>query len=132
MRNTEPTRPRSRLRIDAEEELSRKPCTEGNQYSAEHALHELQVYQVELEMQNELLRQTVEDLEASRDSFSILYQEAPVGYVNLTSDGSIADANLTAHNLLGAENDGVRGMRFVDLVAPEDRDRCQTLVTSSA
>lgn len=90
---------------------------------ADRALHELQVHQIELEMQNESLRQTQIHLEAARDRYLRLYEFASVGCLTLADTGLIQEANLMAADILGIERDQLLRSRFEKLVAPNDRDR---------
>ncbi|MGO9118007.1 MAG: sensor histidine kinase [Desulfomonilaceae bacterium] len=85
-------------------------------------VHELRVHQIELEMQNEELRQAQLSLEASRDNFSDLYDFAPVGYVTLSDKGIILEANRTAVRLLGIERELLIKRPFSRLVCKEDAD----------
>jgi len=64
-------------------------------------LHELQVHQIELEMQNEELCQANEKAETALKKYTMLYDFAPMGYYTLDSDGSICDLNFTGAELLG-------------------------------
>ena len=86
-------------------------------------LHELRVHQIELEMQNEALRQAQLTLEESRDRYVDLYDFAPVGYFTLTAEGMISAVNLTGAALLGKERMKLLQRRFAPMVAAEDRDR---------
>ncbi|MEI6175449.1 MAG: PAS domain S-box protein [Verrucomicrobiota bacterium] len=64
-------------------------------------LHELRVHQIQLEMQNEELHRTQEELAASQARFFDLYELAPVGYVTVNEPGLIQQINLSAAALLG-------------------------------
>ncbi len=85
-------------------------------------LHELQVHRIELEMQNEALRQTQAKLETSHDRYVELYEFAPVAYLTLSRAGLIDQANLTCATLLGKARQSLLRRRFNDFVVPEDGD----------
>ncbi|MEI7682311.1 MAG: PAS domain-containing protein, partial [Betaproteobacteria bacterium] len=89
----------------------------------EELLHELQVHQIELEIQNEALRHAQTALEESRDRYVDLYEFAPVGYLTLTADGLIANINLTGIKLLKQERGDVLQRRFAAWIVPEDLAR---------
>jgi diguanylate cyclase (GGDEF)-like protein/PAS domain S-box-containing protein len=111
------------LRTKAEKQLVCNPEKDGTLRPAEEILHELQVYQVELEMQNEELRQAQVELEQSRDRYVDLYEFAPVGYLTLTSESLITEVNLTGSALLGIERKKLLLRRFANFVAEKDSDR---------
>ncbi|MFH1872506.1 MAG: PAS domain S-box protein [Pseudomonadota bacterium] len=86
-------------------------------------MHELQVYRIELEMQNETLRQVQAALEESRDRYVDLFEFAPIGYLTLGNRGQITEINLTGAELLGADRSELLQRPFTVFVAPEDRER---------
>ncbi len=88
------------------------------------ALHELRVHQIELEMQNEELRRTHEELDGVLARYFDLYDLAPVGYCTVGRSGLIAEANLAAAALLGTPRQALVGSRFSSYVdgSREDQD----------
>ena len=86
-------------------------------------VHELQVHQIELEMQNEELRRTQLELETARDRYSDLYDFAPVGFLTLDSTGTVLEANLTSSHLLGTKRSSVIGSRLDRFFSPPDQIR---------
>jgi PAS domain S-box-containing protein len=85
-------------------------------------VHELQVHQVELEMQNEELRNVQQALAAVRDRYSELYDFAPVGYLTLQHGDVIVEANLTASTLLGVERARLLGTKLSRFLTPADQN----------
>ncbi len=91
------------LRIKAEERLKTnqlkvdKPITETD---AKRLMHELQVHQIELEIQNEELRQANEIAEAALKKYTMLYDFSPMGYFILDADGSICELNFSGAEML--------------------------------
>jgi len=70
-------------------------------------LHELRVHQIEVEMQNEELRRKTDELDASRARYFDLYDLAPVGYLTLSGNGLILEANLTVATLMGVNREAL-------------------------
>jgi len=85
-------------------------------------LHELQVHQIELEMQNEELRQAEIALDAARARYFDLYDLAPVGYLTISASGLIEEANLTAATLLGQARSVLVGRSLYSFIVHEDKD----------
>lgn len=84
-------------------------------------LHELQVHQIELELQNEELRKTKAEIELERDKFSELYDFAPIGYITVGRDGTITEANLAGASMFGIARAALIKRRFGAFVCPSDR-----------
>ncbi len=93
------------------------------QRSVEELLHVLQVHQIELEMQNENLRQTQLALEKSRDRYRDLYEFAPIAYLTLDAGGMIREINHIAAELFGAERKLLLNRRFAGYIAGGDCKR---------
>ncbi len=89
---------------------------------SDKSLHELQVHQIELEIQNEELRKTHLVLEDIKDRYIDLYDFAPVGYFTFSHDGLIKDVNLTGAALLGIARIKLINRGFGYFVAPEDME----------
>ena len=113
--------------IDNAQQLKDPLTPEVPELSAEDLLHELHVHQVELEMQNEALRQKQTELEAARDRYVDLYDFAPVGYLTLNANGMIDEINFTATALLGNECKDLLHRSFISLVVAEDQSRWMPL-----
>lgn len=84
-------------------------------------LHELEVHQIELEIQNEELRHVQVTLEESRNRYFDLYELAPVGYFTIDRNGLILEANLTGSGLLRTEKRHLKGKLFSRFVLKEDQ-----------
>jgi PAS domain S-box-containing protein len=88
---------------------------------AQRLLHELEVHQIELELQNAELLQAREELEGALEQYTELYDFAPVGYFTLNPEGVIRASNLAGATLLGVERSRLLGRSFLPFVAAKDR-----------
>ncbi len=114
---------KTELRQQAEEQLGRKRtgATPTAEADVQRLMHELQVHQIELEMQNEELLQARAEAEAALRQYTELYDFAPVGYFTLEWDGTISQVNRAGAALLGAERSKLVKRRFGLFVSPTSR-----------
>jgi PAS domain S-box-containing protein len=88
---------------------------------ARHLLHELSVHQIELEMQNEQLRESQLALDAARERYFDLYDLAPVGYCAISESGLIRQANLTAAGLFGVLRSTLLNQPYSQRIATDEQ-----------
>jgi PAS domain S-box-containing protein len=112
-----------KLRQMADQEIKKRPGHVENIGPADltRLIDEIQVFQVELELQNEELRSSLEELEKSRTRFSRLFDMAPAGYVVLDDAGMIRHVNQTLMDMLKKSPDALLGKPFSRFIAPEDQ-----------
>ncbi|MBA4312383.1 MAG: hypothetical protein C0417_07110 [Chlorobiaceae bacterium] len=123
------------LRDKAAKELKLKNFNKSVSLNDPKALvHELQVHQIELEVQNEQLRHTLETLEEVKQKYYELYNFAPAGYFVFNAKGKIIDVNLTGCNLLGDERRNILDRQFQIFLAPGCRNEfnqfCSSIIKS--
>jgi chemotaxis family two-component system sensor kinase Cph1 len=114
------------LRSRAEKLLEPDLCisTDYKDATSENVMalvHELQVHQIELEMQNEELKRAKLELEDALTKYSELYEFAPVGLFTIDSFNRILEVNLTGANILGMERRGLLNRRLEQFVDSVDR-----------
>ena len=123
-RDTEPTDARA-LRQRAEQKLSEQERLLASrarpEAEARALLHELQVHQIELEMQNEELQRAQAEAREAADKYTELFDFAPVGYFVLDAQGVIQQVNLAGAALLGCVRSLVNGQPFAQYVEHESR-----------
>jgi len=95
-------------------------------------IHELEVHQIELQIQNEELRSARVELEQSRNRYADLYQHAPMGYVDLTPGGLIAESNIAAKNILGLTARDQLKLAFSSLIHLADQRKFRALMSRLA
>ena len=113
------------LRRRAEELAGREEASAEEQRSPgqiQKLLHDLSEQMIEMEMQNEELRRTQQELELSRACHFDLYDLAPVGYLTLDEQGLILEANLRAATLLGVERGILLKRPLSRYIFPEDQE----------
>ena len=113
------------LRIKAEAELKLKQNNIDlfeSESDVKKLLHELQVHQIELEMQNEELREANELTEQALKKYTMLYDLAPMGYFTLDQNGSICDLNFTGAEMLGERRFSLVNTNFKLFVSENSKE----------
>lgn len=121
------TRSAELLRRRAEALLARSPARQSPSGDEElrQLVHEFGVHQIELEMQNDELRQTQQRLEALQQSYFDLYELAPTAYFTLDYLGTVTGVNQAGTHLLGISREKLQGRLFGDFVQKEMWDQFQ-------
>jgi PAS domain S-box-containing protein len=111
-------RRRAEARLREEPAPRPPPHTEAD---AKRLLHSFQVHQIELELQNGELQEARNKMEALLETYTDLYDFAPVGYFSVNERGLILDVNLTGAALLGIERSKLINQRLQGFVDPPSR-----------
>jgi PAS domain S-box-containing protein len=123
------------LRRQAETKLKKsrqgKPPAPMTDVDTQRLLHELQVHQIELEMQNDELVQSRTALDVALKQFTDLYDFAPVGYFTLAPDGTILQVNLGGANMLGVDRSKLIKRRFGLFVSVSSRSTFTTFLENT-
>jgi PAS domain-containing protein len=113
-----------KLRGKAEKLLKEKENTEyalSMEADTNKLLHELQVHQIELEMQNEELQQAYQTAEKTLKKYTMLYDLSPMGYFSLSPEGSITDLNFTGADILGERRFSLINSNFKLFISDDSR-----------
>lgn len=111
------------LRARAENVLTQlrmTPSTAG--LSIDELVHELTVYQVELEIQLEDLQHAYESAERAQERYINLFDFAPVGYIITTAEGVTLKGNLTAASMIGVDRTALEKRPFADFIVAAFQD----------
>ena len=106
-------------------ELASSPSTASDALAL---LHELQVHQVELDLQDEELRSARDELEVALRRQMALYDHAPVGCLTIDAGTVMHEINLTSARLLGRAREELLGTALSRFLAPRSADDLQALL----
>lgn len=112
------------LRSNAEaqlKELHKKEDVSLEEADLKRLFHELQVHQIELEMQNEELRNAYEVAEAALKKHTLLFDLSPMGYFTLDAEGTISELNFTGAELLGEKRISLIGSNFKLFISEDSK-----------
>ncbi len=112
------------IRHKAEDALQEKQATSPSNFSESEIIrliHELEVHQIELEMQNEELLLAKEQAEKAAQKYAELFLYAPAGYFTLSRSGEILELNLVASQIFGIEKHALLNRQFGAFVSEDTR-----------
>ncbi|MCG8566337.1 MAG: PAS domain S-box protein [Desulfobacterales bacterium] len=85
-------------------------------------LHDLQVYQVELEVQNNELKQAQQELEIAKEHYFQLFNQIPVGYISVDSSGIILKSNQAFQEMIQQPFSRLYRRPFLHFIEPADQN----------
>src|SRR5207247_2661154 len=85
-------------------------------------VRDMEIRQVELQLENEQLREAEMELSKAAERYASLYEYAPIGYVTLDRDGKILEGNRTAAKMFGIERQALLGSNLSNFVSREYHD----------
>ncbi len=109
-----------KLRQKAEELLNKKNLHSVGpdaEFAKQKLIHELEVHQIELELQNDELMQAIESEKHLSQKYQNLYDFAPTAYYTLSRDGRIVVLNLIGAKMLGSERAYLKNKSFALFVS---------------
>ena len=109
-------RQRAELKLDGENPIGTQDM---QTYEANALLHELQVHQMELEMQNEELKHANTQAENSLSKYYELYDLAPIGYFTVNEHGRILEVNQAGADLLEVKSRHLLNNYFQNYIAED-------------
>lgn len=112
-----PFREQAEKKWNSDHEITQSNHVPGT--DPDRLIHELEVHQIEMEMQNEELVRIRGELETLLERFTDLYDFAPVGYLTLTRNGTIDQVNLAGAKLLGKERATLIKLKMNSFIADE-------------
>ena len=115
--NSDPRDPRanSSAALAVLHDLASSPATAADSLKL---LHELQVHQVELDLQEEELRRSVTELETALYRQVQLYDFAPAGCFTVDRSTALRELNRTGARLIGLDRDAVLGCALDSFLEP--------------
>lgn len=123
---------RARLRARAEAQLAGGNLPHDAEVDPLRMLHELQVHQIELQLQNEELANANRELDGLRVKYQSFYDEAPAGYLTLSLQGDIVELNASAMRMLRREASALIGRPMRANFAADSQPEFDALVQRAA
>jgi signal transduction histidine kinase/CheY-like chemotaxis protein len=124
----------SDLRRRAEERLAKRVAgpLPTDHTEIRRLLHELEVHQVQLEMQNEELFRSRVEAEGALERYTELFDFAPIGYAMLDPDGTIREINHAGAKVLGEHRALLVNHPFESRIEPRDRAAFASMIVEAS
>lgn len=113
----------AKIRAQAEKLIADKIKDQDIPDAVNELIHELQVHQIELEIQNEELKRYQSRLQTSQNRYFEMYNFAPIGYFTLDENELIKDVNIEGANLLGIDKNKLINSAFIRFIDYKSRNR---------